>query len=79
MEYFLLLLAGLLCGFFNTVASSGSAVTLPFLIFMGLPPAVATIVRGCLTRDAQTRLTPPALCAALAPAGPSSMPSIHQK
>jgi uncharacterized membrane protein YfcA len=41
MEYFLLLLAGLLCGFFNTVASSGSAVTLPFLIFMGLPPAVA--------------------------------------
>ncbi|CAM3727060.1 sulfite exporter TauE/SafE family protein [Polynucleobacter arcticus] len=33
--------AGLLCGFLNTVASSGSAVTLPLLIFMGLAPSIA--------------------------------------
>jgi len=33
--------AGLLCGFLNTVVSSGSAVTLPLLILMGLTPAMA--------------------------------------
>lgn len=33
--------AGLICGFLNTVASSGSAVTLPLLLFMGLAPAMA--------------------------------------
>lgn len=33
--------AGLMCGFLNTVASSGSAVTLPVLIFMGLAPSMA--------------------------------------
>jgi len=33
--------AGILCGFLNTVASSGSAVTLPLLILMGLTPAMA--------------------------------------
>ncbi|MEN9902497.1 MAG: hypothetical protein RL651_1161 [Pseudomonadota bacterium] len=33
--------AGFLCGFFNTVASSGSAVTLPLLVFLGVPPAIA--------------------------------------
>ena len=33
--------AGLLCGFLNTVASSGSAVTLPLLILMGLAPSMA--------------------------------------
>ena len=33
--------AGLLCGFLNTVASSGSAVTLPLLLIMGFAPAVA--------------------------------------
>lgn len=33
--------AGLICGFLNTVASSGSAVTLPLLIFMGLAPSMA--------------------------------------
>lgn len=33
--------AGLICGFLNTVASSGSAVTLPLLIFMGFAPSVA--------------------------------------
>jgi uncharacterized membrane protein YfcA len=29
--------AGLLCGFLNTVASSGSAVSLPILLWIGLP------------------------------------------
>ena len=41
MDLIAMLLAGMLCGFLNTLASSGSAVTLPFLMFMGLPPAVA--------------------------------------
>jgi uncharacterized protein len=33
--------AGLVAGFINTVAGSGSAVSLPLLIFIGLPPTVA--------------------------------------
>jgi uncharacterized membrane protein YfcA len=33
--------AGFLCGFVNTVAGSGSLITLPLLIFMGLPAPVA--------------------------------------
>jgi hypothetical protein len=37
----LALLAGLACGFLNTVASSGSAVSLPILIFSGLDPISA--------------------------------------
>lgn len=41
MSFLLTLLVGFLCGFLNTVVSSGSAVTLPFLLFLGLPPAVA--------------------------------------
>lgn len=41
MDIYIAILAGLACGFINTVASSGSALTLPLLIFMGLPPAVA--------------------------------------
>lgn len=41
-EILAILVAGFLCGFFNTVASSGSAVTLPLLIFFGLPPAIAS-------------------------------------
>jgi uncharacterized membrane protein YfcA len=41
MVLFLTLLVGFLCGFLNTVVSSGSAVTLPFLLFLGLPPAEA--------------------------------------
>lgn len=32
---------GLIAGFINTVAGGGSLLTLPVLIFMGLPPAVA--------------------------------------
>jgi len=32
---------GLLCGFINTLAGSGSLISLPMLIFLGLPPSVA--------------------------------------
>jgi uncharacterized membrane protein YfcA len=41
LEIFIIIVAGFLSGFFTTVASSGSAVTLPLLLFLGLPPAVA--------------------------------------
>lgn len=37
----ILIVAGLLAGFVNTVAGGGSLITLPIMIFMGLPPAVA--------------------------------------
>lgn len=33
--------AGAAAGFFNTVAGGGSLISLPLLIFLGLPPAVA--------------------------------------
>lgn len=33
--------AGILAGFINTLAGSGSAITIPLLIFMGLPAGVA--------------------------------------
>lgn len=39
--YPLLLMAGFVAGFVNTLAGSGSLVTLPALIFLGLPPTVA--------------------------------------
>lgn len=39
--YPLLIAAGFIAGFINTLAGSGSAVTLPVLIFMGLPASVA--------------------------------------
>lgn len=39
--YPLLVAAGFAAGFINTLAGSGSAVTLPLLIFMGLPASVA--------------------------------------
>jgi uncharacterized membrane protein YfcA len=41
MEYILILAAGLAAGFINTVAGGGSLITLPILIFMGLPSATA--------------------------------------
>lgn len=41
IELLLAVGAGLVCGFLNTVASSGSAVTLPLLMFMGLAPSMA--------------------------------------
>lgn len=37
----LLVLAGVCSGFLNTVASSGSAITLPLMISLGLPPLIA--------------------------------------
>lgn len=41
MILFLLFLLGITVGFFNTIAGGGSLLTLPMLIFMGLPPVVA--------------------------------------
>jgi uncharacterized membrane protein YfcA len=44
MEYWKILLVlgtGVIAGFFNTLAGGGSLLTMPVLIFMGLPPAVA--------------------------------------
>ncbi len=40
-SYALLIAAGFIAGFINTLAGSGSAVTLPALIFLGLPASVA--------------------------------------
>lgn len=39
--YPLLIIAGMLAGFINTLAGSGSLITLPLLMFMGLPANVA--------------------------------------
>ncbi len=39
--YLAAIAAGFLCGFINTLAGSGSLVTLPTLLFMGLPANVA--------------------------------------
>lgn len=41
MIYLLAIVAGVLAGIINTLAGSGSLVTLPLLIFMGLPANVA--------------------------------------
>ena len=41
LQYLLLVLIGFVVGFINTIAGGGSLLSLPFLIFMGLPPAVA--------------------------------------
>lgn len=40
-DIILLICAGVFAGFVNTIAGGGSLLTLPLLIFMGLPPAVA--------------------------------------
>ncbi len=40
-EAFLLIAAGLFAGFVNTIAGGGSLLTMPLLIFMGLPSAEA--------------------------------------
>jgi len=40
-EYLLVFTVGIVSGFLNVVAGGGSLITLPILIFMGLPPAVA--------------------------------------
>jgi len=41
LEGFLLVAAGVFAGFVNTIAGGGSLLTLPLLIFMGLPSAEA--------------------------------------
>lgn len=41
IDYLVLVLTGVGAGFFNVVAGGGSMLTLPLLIFMGLPPAMA--------------------------------------
>jgi len=41
VDLLLALAAGFGCGFLNTAASSGSVVTLPIMIFLGLDPATA--------------------------------------
>lgn len=40
-HYLLIIGAGIVAGFINTLAGSGSLLTLPLLIFIGLPPNVA--------------------------------------
>ena len=40
-EYPLLVFVGFLVGVINTMAGGGSLITLPLLIFLGLPPSVA--------------------------------------
>ena len=39
--YILIVLAGMVAGFINTLAGSGSLITLPLLMFLGLPANVA--------------------------------------
>ena len=41
LEGLLILGVGLVAGFINTIAGGGSLLSLPILIFLGLPPAVA--------------------------------------
>ncbi len=41
MNYIITILAGVAAGFINTMAGGGSLITIPVLIFMGLPPAMA--------------------------------------
>lgn len=41
MEILIAIIGGFVGGFMNTVASSGTAVTLPLLLLMGLSPGVA--------------------------------------
>lgn len=41
LEYILLIVVGFMAGFVNTIAGGGTLLTMPMLIFMGLPPSVA--------------------------------------
>ncbi|WP_066629086.1 sulfite exporter TauE/SafE family protein [Labilibacter marinus] len=41
LEYILLILAGLASGFINVIAGGGSLLTLPLMIFLGVPSVVA--------------------------------------
>lgn len=55
LEYGLVSLAGAICAFLNTLASSGSAVSLPMLISLGMDPQMANatnrlpVIVGCVT------------------------------
>ena len=42
-DYFvmLILITGIIAGFFNTVGGGGSLITMPMLIFLGMPSAMA--------------------------------------
>lgn len=40
-DYLILVTAGIAAGFINVVAGGGSLITLPLMIFLGLPPSVA--------------------------------------
>jgi len=40
-DWIVLIIMGLFAGALNTIAGGGSLITLPFLIFLGLPPAIA--------------------------------------
>ena len=40
-EIFILVMSGFIAGVVNTLAGGGSLLTLPILIFLGLPPSVA--------------------------------------
>ena len=41
LDYFLLILVGFIAGIINILAGGGSLLTLPMLIFLGLPPHIA--------------------------------------
>lgn len=75
--WFALLGAGILCGFLNVAASSGSAVSLPVLLALGLPPTIANgtnrfpVLVGMATavwRFQKSRAIPWRLCLKLLPA-----------
>ena len=40
-EILVLLIVGIISGMVNTIAGGGSLLTLPILIFLGLPPSIA--------------------------------------
>ncbi len=40
-EYIILIISGAVAGFINVVAGGGSLITLPVMIFLGIPPTVA--------------------------------------
>lgn len=74
--WFALLAAGVLCGFLNAAASSGSAISLPLLLALGLPPAIANgtnrlpVLVGMATaiwRFQQSKAIPWRLCLRLLP------------
>ena len=46
--YLAVIAAGFAAGFINTLAGSGSLITLPLLIFLGLPANVAGITANLL-------------------------------